>query len=560
MQSFTLYAILMIEHNNRRNAGFCLQLRLIKMKRHTLKRNMLLCLAALLLAGCSDGGDERTATPASNVVIRQAGGPRLTRLEFLAADNPGLLVGDVVCTIVGDSVAECWVPHVMAGKRLVPRFTIEGTDSTVQQARLMAGDTSIESSRTAVDFTSPVTLTLTPADDGQPWKKDYTVLVHAFTGLPVLWVETEGRAAVESKEDYVRATFRLVEDVVTRAPSDVLQIEGQIRGRGNTTWALPKKPYKMKLDAKASLLGMPADKSWVLLANYTDKTMLRNALALRMAAIDGRGYAPRSHFVELMLNGRYEGTYQLCEKVELSRHRVDVGGDGFLLEADAKAKGDPDARLFYVRHIEAPINVKEPGVDYGDEDFAYVRDFVTKADSVLFSEGFTDPVDGWRKYMDMDSFVDWYLVNEIARNNDAIMFSSCYMHLPRGGRLRMGPVWDFDIAFGNVSYNGNYEPEGFWVRRQAWFDRMFWDPAFRARVKERFAFLHSRLDDILDGINADAAYLRRSAQENENRWGTLYEKTWPNRDVWGCYENEVQCMKQWLTRRMDWLREEFGKM
>ena len=518
---------------------------------------VLIC-ALGFLAGCS--GDEGEAF--TGVAVRtQTAGLRLTSLQFLAADNPGQLVCDVECTIVGDSVAECWVPHLMAGKRLVPRFTVEGTDSTVQQARLTAGGTGIESGRTAVDFAGPVTLTLVPAAESQPRKKDYTVLVHAFTGLPVLWVETVGRAAVESKEEYVDATFRLVEDAATRSPGDETLLTGQIRGRGNTTWGMPKKPYRLKLGEKAPLLGMPADKSWLLLANYSDKTMLRNATAMRMAAMDGKGYAPRSHFVELMLNGRYEGTYQLCEKVELSRHRVDVGGDGgFLLEADAKARGDADARLFSVRHIEAPINIKEPEVEYGDEDYAYVRDFVTATDSVLFSDRFTDPSDGWRKYMDMDSFVDWYLVNEIARNNDAVMYSSCYMHLARGGRLRMGPVWDFDIAFGNADFNASYEAEGFWVRRQAWFDRLFWDPAFRARVKERFAWFYDRRDKILAGINADATYLRRSAEENDRRWHTLYGVTWPNYDVWGNYQNEVQCMKTWLTRRMEWLRQEFGKM
>ena len=529
-----------------------------------MKSKVLLCLpalAVLLLVGCYDDACVSPETPVSNTVRWPAFvGVRLARLEFLAADNPELLVDDVVCDIRGDSVAECWVPHVMGGKRLVPRFTIESADSLYTQVRLFADGMETGSGITAVDFARPVTLTIIGGTDDSLQRREYTVLVHAFTGLPVLWIETEGRAAVTSKEEYVRATFRLVEDVVTRSPGEVVELAGRIRGRGNTTWLLPKKPYRMKLEAKAPLLGMPADKSWLLLANYTDKTMLRNATALRMGGMSAMGYAPRSHFVEVMLNGSYVGTYQLYEKVELSRHRVDVGGDGFLLEADAKANGDPDARLFSVRHIEAPISIKEPGVEYGDEDYAYVRDFVTAADSALFSDGFTDPVNGWRKYMDMDSFVDWYLINEIARNNDAIMFSSCYMTLSRGGKLRMGPVWDFDIAFGNVDYNDNYDAEGFWVRRQAWFDRLFWDPAFRARVKERFGYFYSRRNDILDGINRDAMYLRRSVEENDSRWGTLYEKTWPNYDVWGCYQNEVQCMKSWLTRRMDWLREEFGKM
>ena len=508
-----------------------------------------LVVTGLLVAGCSDQDDWFSSVKVEQPGRRSSGEPRLTRLEFPSSDNPGLLISDAVCTIIGDSVAECWVPHFMAGKRLVARFSIEGE-------MMLADSTRVESAVTAIDYSKPVSLTVY----GHGQRSVYIVLVHAFTGLPVLWIETEGRTEVTSKEEYARASFRLVEDVVTRSPGDSIELTGQIRGRGNSTWSMPKKPYRLKLDSKTSLLGMPADKSWVLLANYADKTMLRNATALRLAVMDGIGYAPRSHFVEVVLNGSYDGTYQLCEKVELSRHRVDAGGDGFLLEVDAKAVGEADARYFSVAHVDNIVNIKEPHVEYGDADFDYARRFMTEADSVLFSDDFTDPEKGWRKYMDMDSFVDWYLINEIARNNDARMFSSCFMNFSRGGKLHMGPVWDFDIAFGNVDYRGNYEPEGFWIKHQAWFDRLFMDSIFRARVKERFAYFYSRFDDILDGINADAHYLRYSVEENENRWGTLYRATWPNYNVWGCYDNEVQYMKSWLTRRMNWLREEYGKM
>ena len=520
-------------------------------------------LCCLLALGCGDDGGS-----ADVPVDSPRSAPRLTHLEFLAADNPELLVDDAVCDIVGDSVVECWVAHVMSGKRLVARFGVEdedvspSTSEPASTAQVLVDGTRLESGVTAVDFTRPVTLTVTSGAD-RLYQRSYTVVVHAFTGLPVLWIETEDRAPVESKEEYITARFRLAEDVATRSSGDVMEMTGLIRGRGNTTWKLmPKKSYRLKLDEKASLLGEPADRSWVLLANYADKTMLRNATALRMGYMSNLDYTPRSHFVEVIFNGHYDGTYQLCEHLKVAHHRVDVGDDGFLMEIDSRATTEADSVKIKVGHIASPICIKDPDVALDSEAYRFAARFLAKADSALFSDGFTDPETGWRRYLDMDSFVDWYLVNEIARNNDAVFFSSCFMNLRRdgtaeGGTLCMGPLWDFDIAFGNVNYNDNYEPEGFWIKTVPWYARLMQDPAFAARVRERFAWFYDHRNDILDGINQDARYLRRAVEENENRWGTFYEIIWQNHDVWGNYQNEVQYMKSWFISRMDWLRNQF---
>ena len=160
----------------------------------------------------------------------------------------------------------------------------------------------------------------------------------------------------------------------------------------------------------------------------------------------------------------------------------------------------------------------------------------------------------------MDSFVDWYLINEITKNNDAIFWSSCYMNLRRGGKLKMGPIWDFDISLGNVNYNDNFIEEGFWIKNIQWYSRLFEDPAFVAKVKERFAYFYSHREDIMKNINENALYIKYSVQENENKWHTFYTYTWPNYDIWGSYMNEVQSMKTWLSKRFEWLKNEFEKM
>ena len=225
---------------------------------------------------------------------------------------------------------------------------------------------------------------------------------------------------------------------------------------------------------------------------------------------------------------------------------------------DSKARDGETT--FFTRHLEQPVNIKEPDVSVGDEDYEYVRNYVQAAEDALYAENFTDEDEGWRKYMDMDSFVDWYLVNEIARNTDASFYSSCYMSLRRGGKLKMGPLWDFDIAFGNVNYDGNFDPTGLMVRYYFWCSRLFQDPAFVARVKERFDYFYSRKDDIIREVNEKARYLKFSVEENNNKWGTLYTRTWPNYDVWGNYLNEVQNLKNWLNERFEWLKNEYEGM
>lgn len=470
--------------------------------------------------------------------------PVLLGLNFWAADNATLLAADVKGEIIGDSVVECWVPHVMDEKKLVADFQFVGENVKLN------GSTA-SSRTTAYDFKKPVKLMVT----NQNKSKEYTVYVHAFTGLPVLWINTVNREPIASREEYVEASFKLVEDVRTRAAGDVIETSMLIKGRGNSNWAMPKKPYRIKLDNEYPLLGEHKDKAWVLLGNYADKTMLRNSTAFYMSEISNLDYTPKAHYVELMLNGRYNGTYQLCEKLKRSKHRVDVGDDGFLLEIDDNAR--EDEVVFHTTHLYRPVNIKSPSVEAGDDDYNYIKDYVTTAENALYSDSFTDAEQGWQKYMDMDSFVDWYLICEIARCNDAIFYTSCFMNLTRGGKLKMGPVWDFDIAFGNINYNKNYRTDGFWVRNATWYDRLFQDPAFVEKVKERFKFFYSHKEDIYRNMAENAVYLKHAVVENENRWGTLYTETWPNYDIWGNYNNEVQSMKEWLEERFDWLNYQF---
>jgi hypothetical protein len=329
---------------------------------------------------------------------------------------------------------------------------------------------------------------------------------------------------------------------------------------------MAKKPYKLKLDTKTSLLGMPADKDWVLLANYADKTMLRTRVAFELGNRASLAWSPRMRFVEVFINDEYLGTYQLGEGIKVDNDRVNIpeieedeisGTEltgGYLLEIDARLDGD----VVFVTNHGIPIVIDTPEAP-PPEQFAYIQDYIQQTEDALYSDDFADPETGYAAYMDVDSFVDWYLINELMKNNDAQFSTSCWMYKQRDGKLFMGPLWDFDISAGNINFNGNDDPTGWWVRRALWIERLLEDPGFQARLQARWNELKAdQFDTILDYIDESVPLLEQAQANNFQRWPILDQWVWPNAVVTGSYEGEVQYLKDWLRARIDWMDAQFN--
>lgn len=477
--------------------------------------------------------------------------PQLTGMIFTADKNPLQLIDNHYCDIIGDSIVSCWIPYIVENKTLVASFEYDGS-------KLTLNDEYVENGETSFDYGQPVTLTVYQEDK----QKAYKVLVHSFTGLPVVWLDTEERKEIKSKDEYINAHIKLVEDNRIR-DNGTFEGDVKVKGRGNSTWNyFPKKPYRLKFDSKQSLLGEPADKSWILLANYDDKTMVRNQVAFYLSTISNLAYTPKFHYVELMLNRRYHGTYMLGDKIKIAPGRVNLDKHGILFEIDSWAELEKDASYFKVQNLKQPIAVKDPELKETDKEFMEAAKFITVADSVLYSENFADPEKGWRQYFDINSLVDFYIINEIAKNLDAFYWSSTYMTWTPGGKIVMGPVWDFDFAFGNFIHLNCENPEGFWTKDLGWYPRFFEDPSFVKSVRERYAFFYDKKNDIMSFINNNCTYLKYAAQENEKRWGTFYKETYPwvDYNIWGSYQNEVIALKQWINDRMNWLKIELSNI
>lgn len=481
--------------------------------------------------------------PYSNGIV-----PKLISFSLQSKYNPLWISSDVDCEFLSNNIVECRIPNFVESKEFIPTFEFEGE-------QLLIDDIKVISRETKINFSKPVKITILGENNQSI---DYTLNVRAFTGLPVVYINTEGYIPVTSKDEYLNATFTLTEDIETRAAGDSWTSTIKIKGRGNSTWNLAKKPYKIKFDDKVSVLGEPKAKSWLLLANHTDKTLIRNATAFHMGYNSNLPYTTRYHFVELFLNDVYMGNYQLCEDKDVGKNRINLSDNGYLLEIDAKAAAEDIT--FKISSISQPINIKEPEIEKGSDAYNFIKDYLKEVESALYGENFADPESGYAKYMDVETFVDWYLINEISKNNDAIFFSSCYMTYEPGEKLCMGPLWDFDIAFGNCNYNNNNSPEGFWIKQVSWYSRLFEDSNFVKKVKERFNHFYSIKDDIYNKVNENADYLKYSIIENNSKWNVLYQDSWPNHGIWGSYNNEIQYMKRWIEARMEWLKIEFEKM
>jgi hypothetical protein len=370
-----------------------------------------------------------------------------------------------------------------------------------------------------------------------------TIAANCVVQRPVtLTITTAGMVPITSREEYVNATLTLNgETLATR-----------IRGRGNSTWAMPKKPYRLNLNEAASLLGMPAARNWALLANYADKTLLRTALAFCVSETLGMEYTPKSRFVELTLNGQYDGVYQLTEHVEVAPHKVNIGpetesSNGFFIEHDGMYAQEP---AWFISSMELPFVFKS---DPTPQQMTAIEQYVNDVERRLNTD-----FASLAERVDIDSFVNLYLVNELLKNNDAFHFSSTFLFRRQDENLRFGPPWDFDIAAGNIDRNGNDDPTGFWTREQAYPRAAFRYPEFQQRVKERWAFIHSRGTAIVDAMRASARTLDDSQRRNFERWDILDIAVPPNPVVTGSYEGEITYLLNWLQTRLNWLESQFG--
>ncbi len=322
-----------------------------------------------------------------------------------------------------------------------------------------------------------------------------------------------------------------------------------IRGRGSSSWGWPKKPYQVNLDSKADLLGMGAAKKWTLIANYADRTLMRNKLLYDLADAFGLPYSAKSVFVEVVMNGEYLGNYILCEKVEVGTNRVDIGDDGFLIEKNGDAASFRSS-LNYAYEINNP---DPPTL----EETAAIRDYYNSFEQAVFADGFYNTQGQYYDDLaDFDTLVNYFILTELSKEVD-VMHKSVYFYKSReeGSKLFIGPVWDFDRSLGNSAVNNCNVPDGFYAA-----DRYLWsgicrDRKFMDAVVKRYEEVYPLIQELYQTggtIDTYSAILRKSA--NFEKWDIMESPGSAITPSQGSYENEIAYMKTFLKTRAEWLR------
>jgi hypothetical protein len=419
----------------------------------------------------------------------------------------------------------------------------------------------------------------------------------AYSGLPILEIDVAVGTIVTRGTWYTGYNYTLYDKDGNTLSAGLTDV----KGRGNSTWSsttvtppgsyfgtvVNKKPYSIKFAEKTAVLGMPKHKRWNLLANLFDKSLLRNETGLELGRIfDKMAWTPRSAQVALYFNQQFNGVYLLAEAIKIDNNRVNISelsvdnpNGGYIVEVygGKTNSGDDNPDLFFETNYVKTMGwsggtkngfaISDPDKDLTSALINKIKADVMAAETALYSSNFKDPATGYQKYLDVDSFVDWYLVMELAKNPDANFFASCYMYYnPADQKLYMGPVWDFDIGFGNDNMNNFSSPTGFHVNASStypyntatptpWITQLFKDPAFVAKVKARWNEKKPVLDTLNAYIDQRAAYLDTAQALNFQQFPNVLSGSFWNTvsPVPGTYAGEVSSLKNFITQRLAWM-------
>ncbi|WP_350293581.1 CotH kinase family protein [uncultured Croceitalea sp.] len=418
--------------------------------------------------------------------------------------------------------------------------------------------------------------------------------------LPQVFVDTKGGTIVDEPKISSDAVLVIAGDTIYNGNLG-------IEFRGATSQLLfPKKSYGLETwdendeDINVSLFGLPEEEDWILYGPYSDKSLMRNILIYDLSRDIGQ-YASRSLFVDLTINEVYQGVYVFMEKLKRDGERIAInklkddensGEDltgGYILKIDKTAgnnlgEGYNDLNSF-VSAYDPPNASAEQKIyflyEYPDaeditiEQKAYISTYMADFENSLASDDFLDANLGYSNFIDTESFIDFFLLNELANNVDGYRLST-FMSKDKNEKLKMGPIWDFNLAFGNADYCGGgstnvwaYKfndrcPDDFWLV-PFWWERLLQDPAFVAQLKERWIILRGNALSnaaIMSRIDAYLLQLNESGSKTQNfeTWPVIGTYVWPNNFVGATYEEELAYLTNWIENRLTWLDSEINQL
>jgi hypothetical protein len=412
--------------------------------------------------------------------------------------------------------------------------------------------------------------------------------------LPIVVIDTDGQEILNDPRIVVHMGIIDNASGINNMDDPFNGYDGQIsiEIRGSSSQMFPKKQYALETqdidgeNLNVSILGMPEENDWILYAPYSDKSLLRNFLAYELARDMGR-YTSRTRFCELVINDDYKGLYIFMEKIKRDNNRVDISklnpdettGDdltgGYILKVDKWDGENNDGwwsasplpeydGTWYQYHYPKPDDIVE-------EQRNYINDYITDFEALIASTSYNDPAAGYYGLVNLQSFIDVALLSEISKNVDAYRLSA-FMYKDMDsvdGRLTMGPIWDYNLAFGNADYYAGWDPDGWQMdidlpegdpfKIPFWWYRIWDDETFRYAFYQRWQELRQSIfseEYIMSMIDSAIAVIAEAQVRNFQRWPILDQYVWPNAYVGGSFENEINYLTDWITDRLEWMDEQ----
>lgn len=387
--------------------------------------------------------------------------------------------------------------------------------------------------------------------------------LYQLTNLPTVSIHTENNVEPFDKETEIPSQLTIISDDGTKLLSEA----GSTRERGNFSRTFPKRPYRIKFDAKQNVLDAPAKaKKWTLINNYGDKTLMRNLLAFHLSRLLEMPYTPYGTAVDVFLNGEYKGCYQLCDQIQVNKKRVNItemtpednSGEaltgGYLIEVDAYADQEVS---WFTSDYNTRVTIKSPDEDeITTQQKNYIRNHYNKMEK------------NWRTYLDTDTYLRHFIVGEMSGNTDT--YWSVYMYKQRGDdKIYTGPVWDFDLAFENDNRTYPINSHSQWVFQygsvegymRTLTNNIINDNTTKAKLIGIWDNArHNGLDEesLLAYVDDLSQQLNRSQELNFTRWPIMNEYIHQNPVIWGSYQAEVNNVKNYIRNRIAWIDNKLG--
>ncbi len=375
---------------------------------------------------------------------------------------------------------------------------------------------------------------------------------YPYANIPRIVIYTKNQQKIEDRETEIPAKLQIWGK--KDAESEIVDLT--IRGRGNSSWGMPKKSYKIEFAKKQSMLGMPKDKDWALIANYADKTLMKNYIAYRLSADLGAYYAPRCEFAEFYLNGEYLGVYLVTETIKIGTNRINAPKDSsYIVEFDEKYRKNEQvlfSEIITGESFKKTYRVHDPK-NASEETLSILEKYIREFETAL--KKFDSKKDNnVMKWVDVDEYVKHYWVQEFSKNPDSRFYTSVYFLWTVGDVIKMGPVWDFDIAFGGQNDQKTDHPEDWHTKERYWNIYIFRDAFLQNKRNNFWIDNKSLFSGVLNKIDSLRTALQNAANNNFNKWNILQSTEYVyHSQSYSSYKDAAEDLKTWIRQRMEWI-------